>query len=90
MLRDYSFFVQTSETGSQTSGVSLQSRLTELESEVQRLREQLGKAKGINDAMWETVVRKVITEGKGKSKESHDLMDIDEGGRAGDGRREPQ
>jgi pre-rRNA-processing protein IPI3 len=27
---------------------------------VARLREQLGKAKGVNDVMWETVVQKVI------------------------------
>jgi pre-rRNA-processing protein IPI3 len=31
------------------------------------LREQLGKAKGINDVMWETVVQKVMTQEKQKA-----------------------
>ena len=66
-------------TGTPASGQSLQTRVTELEAEVQKLREQLGKAKGINDTMWETVVRKVIVEGKGKSKESNrDSMEVDD------------
>lgn len=54
--------------------------MRELEAEVQKLRQQLGRAKGINDAMWETVVRKVIVEGKGKgkTKEGVDSMDVDE------------
>ena len=84
MLRDHSFFVQTPETGVQASGLSTQGRVTELEAEVQKLKEQLGKAKSINDTMWETVVRKVITEGSGKNKENkekHDSMDVDEKGR---------
>ncbi len=39
------------------------------------MREQLGKAKGINDAMWDTVVRKVVVEGvKGKGGEA---MEVD-------------
>jgi pre-rRNA-processing protein IPI3 len=46
--------------------VSLQSRVTSLEAEVSQLREQLGKAKGVNDVMWETVVQKVIASGKEK------------------------
>lgn len=38
--------------------------MAELEDEVARLREQLGKAKGVNDVMWETVVKKVVKQGK--------------------------
>lgn len=81
MLRDYSVFVQNPETGSQRPGLSLQSHVSELEGEVQKLKEQLGKAKSINDTMWETVVRKVIVEGQGKSGETSELaMDVDESG----------
>lgn len=61
--------------GSQSSGVSLQSRMSELEAEVTQLREQLGKAKGINDTMWETVVQKMVAESREKAKESE--MNVD-------------
>ncbi len=49
----------------------------ELEAEVQRLREQLGKAKGINDAMWDTVVRRVVVEGTGGAKGKGEAMEVD-------------
>ncbi|KAH9935059.1 WD40 repeat-like protein [Amylocystis lapponica] len=67
LIRDHAFFVQSSdaEAGAGRPGVPLQSRVTELEGEVARLREQLGKAKGVNDVMWETVVRRMVEEGKG-------------------------
>jgi hypothetical protein len=39
----------------------------ELEAEIQSLREQLGKAKEINDVMWETVVQKVMVQEKQKA-----------------------
>ena len=42
-------------------------RVAELEAEIQDLREQLGKAKGINDVMWETVVQKVMAQEKQKA-----------------------
>ena len=48
--------------------MSLQSRVTFLEAEVSELREQLGKAKGVNDVMWETVVQKMIPLATGKEK----------------------
>ncbi|KAI0343214.1 pre-rRNA-processing protein IPI3 [Trametopsis cervina] len=84
MLRDYSVFVQAPNSGGQVSGTSLQSRVIELETEVQKLRDQLAKAKGINDTMWDTVVRKVIQEGKGKGMDGGDLaMDVDENGSSG-------
>lgn len=56
--------------------VSLQSKVNELETEVARLREQLGKAKGVNDIMWETVVQKVV--GQGKEKEGDEKSGEDE------------
>ena len=39
--------------------------MTTLESEITELREQLSRAKGVNDAIWENVVQKVLN-GKGK------------------------
>lgn len=62
--RDYAFFVQPNAMG--TSEAS-SARVAELEAEVENLREQLGKAKGINDVMWETVVQKVMTQEKQKA-----------------------
>ncbi|KAF7317909.1 WD40 repeat-like protein [Mycena kentingensis (nom. inval.)] len=68
LLRDHEFFVQSgvSANSNAQDPVSLQSRVNELETEIASLREQLGKAKGLNDAMWETVVHKVI----GKDKDA--------------------
>ena len=48
--------------------MSLRSRVTELESEVVKLRDQLGKAKGVNDMMWETIVQQLVPQGS-KEKE---------------------
>lgn len=39
------------------------SRVAELEAEVEQLKEQLGKAKGVNDAIWQIVVQKVLKGG---------------------------
>ena len=66
--------------------MSLQSRVTELESEVARLREQLGKAKGINDVMWETVVQRLVAEGKEKKGQDNSTP-MDEDGADGKRRR---
>ncbi len=46
---------------------SLRTRVADLEAEVQQLRVQLGKAKGINDTMWDTVVQRVVGQEKTKS-----------------------
>ncbi|KAI0367031.1 WD40 repeat-like protein [Pilatotrama ljubarskyi] len=70
LIKDHAFFVQPSAVGPEAAGVSLQSRVSELESEVTRLREQLGKAKGINDVMWETVVQRIVAEGREKGQEN--------------------
>ncbi|KAF7370878.1 Pre-rRNA-processing protein IPI3 [Mycena sanguinolenta] len=66
LLRDHDFFVHPAASAGQDA-VSLQSKMNELETEVARLREQLGKAKGVNDMMWETVVQKVVGHGKDES-----------------------
>ncbi|KAH9839891.1 WD40 repeat-like protein [Rhodofomes roseus] len=69
LLRDHSFFVQTGAGGpgeAPPAGAAAQARVLELEAEVARLREQLGKAKGMNDTMWETVVKQIVHEKKDK------------------------
>ena len=77
LLRDHATFVQPSGSAQQASGVSLQTRVTELESEVALLKEQLGKAKGINDTMLETIVQRMVAESREKSKEDVEAMDVD-------------
>ncbi|KAF7323161.1 WD40 repeat-like protein [Mycena chlorophos] len=64
LLREHAFFT-TQHSSEHQDSTSLQSRVNELESEVVSLREQLGKAKGLNDVMWETYVHKVL----GKERE---------------------
>ncbi|KAG8687224.1 Pre-rRNA-processing protein ipi3 [Ceratobasidium sp. 394] len=59
------------------------SRVTELEAEVARLRADLGKAKGINDSMWEMVVNTVLPKTNGNTPDAEpeaDFMVIDEPG----------
>ncbi|EMD38945.1 hypothetical protein CERSUDRAFT_112651 [Gelatoporia subvermispora B] len=68
LLQDHAFFVQPEGSDKAATGVSLQSRVAELEGEVAKLREQLGKAKGINDVMWDTVVQRLVAEAKDKEK----------------------
>ena len=61
MLCDHAFFLQPAQTsGGQQDAVTLQARVTDLEGEVAALREQLGKAKGVNDMMWDNIVQKVV------------------------------
>lgn len=69
LIKDHTYFVKPSGAGPEANGASLQTRVTELESEVATLREQLGKAKGINDVMWETIVQRLVMEGKEKKEE---------------------
>ena len=89
MLRDHATFVQTSGMNGGVTSVSLQSRVAELEAEVGQLREQLGKAKGINDTMWETVVQRLVAEGKerAKAQSSDSLMAVDNEDERGEERR---
>ncbi|KIJ62015.1 hypothetical protein HYDPIDRAFT_183001 [Hydnomerulius pinastri MD-312] len=84
LQQDLASFIQPSSSSSADSaGVSLPSRIAELEKEVEQLREELGKAKGVNDVMWETVVKRVIS-GRGKStgkgEEEGSGMDVEEEG----------
>jgi len=66
LLRDHAAFVQPPLLNSGTTSVASQSRVTELEAEVQRLQEQLGKAKNINDTMWEKIVQRAVASAKDK------------------------
>ena len=58
-----------------------------------KLREQLSKAKGINDTMWETVVQRMVNEGKGKgtsdsgSGVQEGFVSLEEGEQGEDGGR---
>ncbi|KAG8974954.1 Pre-rRNA-processing protein ipi3 [Tulasnella sp. 425] len=68
-LADHRFFMgQQSETGA-TSTQSLQSRIAELEGELASMKQNLTKAKGLNDAMWETVVSSVLGSENSKTRE---------------------
>ncbi|KAK0202802.1 WD40 repeat-like protein [Desarmillaria ectypa] len=69
LLRDQESFTKplASCNGVDQDATSLSSRVTTLEAEVVHLREQLGKAKGLNDTMWETVVQRIIGQTKAKS-----------------------
>ncbi|EJD07635.1 pre-rRNA-processing protein IPI3 [Fomitiporia mediterranea MF3/22] len=70
LLRDQAVFLQShilpdANGGTQNSLLAQQTRLAELESEVQRLRTQLTKAKNVNDAMWEAVAQRIVSDKKG-------------------------
>ena len=65
-MQDRSFFFQSaSALGASGNGATaIKARVTELESEIEHLKAQLGKAKGINDAMWDNVVQRIVMSGK--------------------------
>lgn len=54
------------------SAQSLQSRIAELEAELASTRQSLAKAKGLNDAMWETVISSVIGSENPKAREDEE------------------
>jgi pre-rRNA-processing protein IPI3 len=79
--RDYAHFIQPSSSpSSQPSTAALQSKVAELETEVALLREQLGKAKGVNDMMWENVVKRVLGPNEAK-KGDVEVEDVEEDAR---------
>lgn len=81
LLRDHAFFVRPEEVSSSgpaangANGSVPAARVAELESEVQYLREQLAKAKGINDTMWETIVQRAVAEGTMKDANNINVVD---------------
>lgn len=48
---------------------STTARVQELEVEVAKLKEQLGKTKAINDTMWQSVVNKLMENGERSSSD---------------------
>jgi pre-rRNA-processing protein IPI3 len=60
LLEDHAFFVRDRNAESAGAAPSTSARVEELEAEVAKLREQLGKAKAINDTMWQSVVHKLM------------------------------
>jgi len=66
LLRDHAYFIQplAAVKNGDLDSASLKSKVSELESEVESLREQLCKAKDINDAMWDTVVKRLVSQVK--------------------------
>ncbi|KAG6850785.1 hypothetical protein H0H93_008823 [Arthromyces matolae] len=60
--RDHAFFVQPSSTASLpgTDNLTLKSKVEDLEAEVDQLREQLGRAKTVNNLMWDNIVQKTL------------------------------
>lgn len=69
LIRDWEYFVQPRHPESDGGGTLLpaarpDARTSELEDEVARLKEQLARAKGINDVMWETLMQSVAAQGK--------------------------
>ncbi|KAF8661367.1 hypothetical protein AX16_001461 [Volvariella volvacea WC 439] len=62
LLRDHAVFMRPDGTDGQSP--PLQTRIDDLEAEVIHLKEQLQKAKGINDVMWDNVVQRLLLRGK--------------------------
>lgn len=65
MLRDQAYFLNPN-TPSEGGAAGGDAKAQQLEEEVQRLRAELGKAKAMNDDMWERVVKKVVKQGSGR------------------------
>ncbi|QRV88981.1 pre-rRNA-processing protein IPI3 [Ceratobasidium sp. AG-Ba] len=86
LLAGQAYFLGLSSATHQTSNAAVNSRVTELEAEIARLRADLGKAKGINDSMWEMVVNAVLPKSSGEESEGTppeaDFMVIDEAPKA--------
>ena len=68
LLRDQAYFIGPYSfecaSSTQVNHHADAARVQDLEAEVARLKSQLSKAKGVNDAMWEAVVQKVIVSPK--------------------------
>ena len=64
LLHDHAYFVQPLAPirNGDLDPASLKSKVSELESEVESLREQLCKAKDINDTMWDNIVKRLVSQ----------------------------
>ena len=57
LVADHRYFHDTASSSDITpTSAATQARLSELEDEVTKLRGQLAKAKGFNNAMWDSIV----------------------------------
>jgi pre-rRNA-processing protein IPI3 len=66
LQRDHAFFVQpfTSSSVPELHHAAVKPKITDLEAEIERLQKQLGKAKSVNDIMWDTVVQRAVGQSK--------------------------
>ncbi|KAF8627827.1 hypothetical protein AX15_004248 [Amanita polypyramis BW_CC] len=73
LLRDQSFFIRSTNMSGASidDSAALKTRVATLETEVQQLKAQLGRAKGINDAMWDNVVQRIVLNGKTTQTREH-------------------
>ena len=64
LLNDHTYFVQplAAIKNGDVDPSSLKSKVSELQSEVDSLREQLCKAKDINDTMWDNIVKRLVSQ----------------------------
>ena len=62
--------------------MSMKKEISDLQAEVERLREQLGKAKGLNDTMWDTVVQRLVGQDKNGSEDTAEGQRAKKRGRA--------
>ena len=64
LLNDHAYFVQplAAIKNGDVDPSSLKSKVSELQSEVDSLREQLCKAKDINDTMWDSIVKRLVSQ----------------------------
>lgn len=60
LLEDYAFFVYGRNAQLEGAPPSTNVKVQELEEEITKLKEQLGKAKAINDTMWQSVVHRLM------------------------------
>lgn len=66
LLEDYAFFAHGQGADMGGEPPSTNARVGKLEVEVAKLKEQLGKAKAINDTMWQGIVQRLV-EDEGQS-----------------------
>ncbi|KAK2463636.1 hypothetical protein APHAL10511_004387 [Amanita phalloides] len=75
LLSDHSYFLRSMDTSGAPGDdtMVLKARIADLENEIQQVKVQLGRAKGINDAMWDNVVQRIIlTDKTSRSSEEVD------------------